>query len=314
MGIPTCSDGAPGAFHPPLKMLGIGNEQWGPQYLERLVAFTDAIKSRYPDILLVSTTGPVVDDERFYCLQAQLQMLNVQGHGADLLDQHMYESPEWFLAQVQRFDHYLRTGPKVLFGEYAAQSDKVCSPDNRNSWACALAEAAFMLGLERNADVVQGACYGPLLAHKDAWQWTPNLLWFDNLQVVATPSYYVQQLFATHRGDVVLPTHVASSSHHTDISGTVASAMGDLSTGVVIIKIVNAGAVPISATIDLKGASATPHILRATVLSGHPEAENAFDQPHGVVPTTPGTLSVHPPFGHWIPPFSLTILSICLAA
>jgi alpha-L-arabinofuranosidase len=68
-----------------------------------------------------------------------------------------------------------------------------------------LAEAAFMTGLERNSDVVVMSSYAPLLGHEEAWQWRPNLIWFDNLNVYATPSYYVQQLFSRHRGDVVLP-------------------------------------------------------------------------------------------------------------
>ena len=81
----------------------------------------------------------------------------------------------------------------------------VGSADNRNNWEAALAEAAFMTGLERNADLVRMSSYAPLFAHVDAWQWTPNLIWFDNLRSFATPNYYVQQLFAANRGDTVLP-------------------------------------------------------------------------------------------------------------
>jgi alpha-L-arabinofuranosidase len=93
-------------------------------------------------------------------------------------------------------------------GEYAAQSVDITSPHNRNNLRCALAEAAFMTGLERNSDVVAMSSYAPLLGHEEAWQWRPNLIWFDNLGAYATPNYYVQQLFSHHRGDVVLPVEI----------------------------------------------------------------------------------------------------------
>jgi alpha-L-arabinofuranosidase len=106
---------------------------------------------------------------------------------------------------VNRFDSYDRNGPKVFFGEYAAQSDKIVSVENKNNWDCALSEAAFMTGMERNADVVRMASYAPLFGHVDGWQWTPNLIWADNLRSYGTPNYHVQALFAQNRGDVVLP-------------------------------------------------------------------------------------------------------------
>ena len=183
-----------------MKMLGIGNEQWGPQYIERLNLFTKVLKEKHPEIALVSAAGPSPDDERFQFLWPKLCELK-----ADIVDQHCYATPNWFLSSSDRFDHYDRQGPKVFFGEYAAQSVAIVSTKNRNNLECALAEAAYMTGLERNADVVRMASYAPLFAHVDAWQWTPDLIWVDNLRALATPNYYVQQLFARNRGDVVLP-------------------------------------------------------------------------------------------------------------
>ena len=121
------------------------------------------------------------------------------------MDEHCYANPIWFLSHSDRYDSYDRKGPKVFFGEYAAQSDFITSTKNRNNLETALAEAAFMTGLERNADVVRMASYAPLFAHVDGWQWTPDLIWVDNLRVLRTPNYYVQQLFSRNRGDVVLP-------------------------------------------------------------------------------------------------------------
>ncbi|HYC70912.1 MAG TPA: alpha-L-arabinofuranosidase C-terminal domain-containing protein, partial [Opitutaceae bacterium] len=193
--------GHPAPFN--LKMLGIGNEQWGPEYVERYARFAEVLKRRHPEIALVSDSGPQPEDDRFKFLWSRLRPLD-----ADIIDEHSYAPPEWFLANAHRYDGYDRNGPKVFVGEYAAQSVAVVSPDNRNTWRTALAEAAFMTGLERNADVVRMASYAPLFAHVDAWQWTPDMIWVDNLRLAPTPNYHVQRLFALNRGDRVLPVRL----------------------------------------------------------------------------------------------------------
>ena len=171
-----------------LKMLGIGNEQWGPQYIERYKRFAQVLKAKHPEIALISSAGPSPADERFDFLWPKLRELQ-----ADVVDEHCYANPTWFFSSTRRYDSYDRSGPKVFMGEYAAQSDKIVSVKNTNNWECALSEAAFLTGLERNADVVKMAAYAPLMAHIDAWQWTPNLIWADNLRSYGTPSYYVQK-------------------------------------------------------------------------------------------------------------------------
>jgi alpha-L-arabinofuranosidase len=199
-----------------LKMLGVGNEQWGEQYLERYGRFANALKEKYPEIMLVSDAGPSPADDRFHYLWPRLRELK-----ADIVDEHCYANPVWFLANTHRYDQYDRNGPKVFMGEYAAQSIAIVSPKNRNNLECALAEAAYLTGLERNADVVRMASYAPLFAHVDAWQWTPNLIWCDNLRVCGTPSYYVQQLFSRNRGDVVLPVALVGAEQPSTPSGRV---------------------------------------------------------------------------------------------
>jgi len=97
------------------------------------------------------------------------------------------------------------SGPKVFAGEYAAQTSGVAKPDNRNNWKAAISEAVFITGLERNGDVIQMASYAPLMAHVEAWQWTPDAIWFDNLRSYGTPDYYVQMLFATTAGTRIVP-------------------------------------------------------------------------------------------------------------
>jgi alpha-L-arabinofuranosidase len=189
-----------------MKLLGVGNEQWGPQYFERYEVFAKALKEQHPEIELVSGSGPFPADKNFKFAWPLLRGLK-----ADIVDEHCYAMPDWFLRSATRFDDYDRQGPKVFMGEYAAQSIDICSPDNRNNLRCALAEAAFLTGIERNSDVVVMSSYAPLFGHEDAWQWRPNLIWFDNLASYATPNYYVQQLFSRNRGDVVLPVELTDA-------------------------------------------------------------------------------------------------------
>ena len=190
--------GHPEPFH--LKMIGIGNEQWGPRYVERYERFATALKRAHPEIALVGSAGPSPGGPMFDYLWEQMRRLK-----ADIVDEHYYMPPSWFLENADRYDRYDRHGPKVFAGEYAAQTSGVARPDNRNNWHAALAEAAFITGLERNADVVTMASYAPLFAHVDAWQWTPDLIWFDNLRSYGTPNYYVQKVYATNQGTHLLP-------------------------------------------------------------------------------------------------------------
>ncbi|MGE5519845.1 MAG: alpha-L-arabinofuranosidase C-terminal domain-containing protein [Candidatus Dadabacteria bacterium] len=216
-----------------LKMLGVGNEQWGPQYIERYLIFTKAIKAKYPNIRMVNSVGPDPDDERFNFLNDTLRKLK-----ADILDEHYYRSPEWFTQNAHRYDNYDRNGPKIFAGEYAAQSVQTVSPDNKNNWKCALSEAAFMTGLERNADVVNMASYAPLFAHTEGWQWTPNLIWFDNLNSYGTPDYYVQKLFSNYKGTNVVPV-LENNSVIAGQDSCYASAVINRPTNELIIKVVN---------------------------------------------------------------------------
>lgn len=197
-----------------LKYLGIGNEQWGPQYIERYERFANVIKAKYPEIQLIAAAGPSPGDERFHYLWRELRRLK-----ADIIDEHCYAKPIWFLTQFHRYDKYDRNGPKVFMGEFAAQSEHIASPQNRNTIECALAEAVYMLGMERNADIVIMASYAPLFGHIDAWQWSPNLIWFDNIKVLPTPNYYVQQLFSLNRGDRVLKVKCNSPTKEIPLTG-----------------------------------------------------------------------------------------------
>jgi alpha-N-arabinofuranosidase len=284
-----------------LTMLGVGNEQWGPRYIERYKLFAAALKAKHPEIKLVAAAGPAPHGEPFDSMWSAWQKLN-----PDIVDEHYYMSPEWFLANSARYDHYDRSGPKVFAGEYAAQTSGVAKSDNRNNWNAAIAEAAFMTGLERNADVVRMASYAPLLAHIDAWQWTPDAVWFDNLRSYGTPNYYVQKVFANNAGTRIVPVTPKAQD------GLYTSASLDERTHELIVTAVNVRPNPTAAEIDLRGANPSGTAKVTTLASTDLKAENSFDKPTNVAPeyssieVKSGTIPVQ------LLPYSVTVYRIAV--
>ena len=300
--------GHPEPFH--LKMMGVGNEQWGPQYIERYARFAKALKAKYPEIMLVSAAGPSPDDDRFKFLWSKLRELH-----ADIVDEHCYANPPWFFNNTHRYDNYDRNGPKVFMGEYAAQSVAVVSVKNRNNLECALAEAAYMTGLERNADVVRMASYAPLFANAEAWQWTPDMIWVNSLQCFGTPNYYAQMLFSRNRGSVVLPVACDTPVAEGDAPSFFVSAARDDVAGEIIIKAVNASREPVESAVDLAGvASVSPKAQAIVLASSNPSDLNTFEDPTKVSPRTLPLENVSPRFNYTFGPYSLTVLRIHAAA
>jgi alpha-N-arabinofuranosidase len=297
--------GHPGPFN--LKMLGVGNEQWGQQYIDRYARFATVLKEKHPEIQLVSAAGPSPDDERFKFAWPKLRELN-----ADIVDEHCYAKPDWFLANTHRYDHYDRNGPKVFMGEYAAQSVAIVSTKNKNNLDCALAEAAYMTGLERNADVVCLASYAPLFSNAEAWQWTPDLIWVDSLHVYGTPNYYVQQLFARNRGDAVLPVTLSGIETSTaGVQNLYASATRDDQAGEIILKVVNPGAAAIETQINLEGIADIEPKVKATVLTSAGLNEgNSFHAPRNVAPVETDLNVDGPHLTHTFTQHSFTVLRI----
>jgi len=253
-----------------MKYIGVGNEQWGEDYIERYKVFEKAIHDKYPNIQIISGSGPSPDGEFFDYGWEELKKLNAQ-----IVDEHYYNSPDWFLKNADRYDKYDRRGPKVFAGEYAAQSVGVVKPDNKNNWQTALSEAAFMTGLERNADVVTMTSYAPLLAHADSWQWTPDLIWFNNLKSYATPNYYVQKLFSNNKGTDLIKI----SENGKPLKGEnnlYASAVRDNIKGETIIKIVNSDTKETSVEINPKNIKSGSQLTKIILTSGGLSDENNF--------------------------------------
>lgn len=180
--------GHPAPFH--MEYLGIGNEEVGEGFFTRYPRFYQAIKEVYPEIKVVGTSGPFSAGPEY-----ERGWRSAREDGAELVDEHYYQSPAWFIANQHRYDSFPAENPKVFLGEYAAKG---------NTWFDALAEASYMVGLERNAHAVKLACYAPLFCNKDYANWQPDMIWFDNHQLMRTPNYYVQQMFMVNQGDVSL--------------------------------------------------------------------------------------------------------------
>ncbi|MER5212781.1 alpha-L-arabinofuranosidase C-terminal domain-containing protein [Streptomyces sp. NPDC002838] len=183
--------GHPKPFH--LTHIGVGNEENLPvEFMDRFKQFRAAIEAKYPDITVVSNSGP---DDTGQTFDTAWQ-LNREAK-VDMVDEHYYNSPSWFLQNNNRYDSYDRNGPKVFLGEYASQG---------NAFKNGLAEAAFMTGLERNADIVKLASYAPLFANEDYVQWRPDMVWFNNHASWNSANYEVQKLFMNNVGDRVVPS------------------------------------------------------------------------------------------------------------
>lgn len=274
--------GHPEPFH--MKFIGIGNEQWGPEYPARLEKFIEAIRAKYPEIQIVGSSGPQAEGKDFAYLWPEMKRLKV-----DLVDEHYYRPPQWFLDNATRYDSYDRKGPKVFAGEYASHHK-----NRKNNFESALTEASFMTGLERNADVVHMATYAPLLAHVDAWQWRPDLIWFDNLRMVRTPNYYVQKLYGHYAGTNVLPL-TWKQAPLTGQEGLYGSAVIDTNKNEIIVKLSNVSQENRQIVVSLEGMKKKMQLrpeVETILLKGGADEENTLDTPDAIVPvSTSATLN-----------------------
>ena len=284
--------GHPAPFN--LKYLGVGNEQWdydekhgnfGPVFTSRLKKFSDAIRKKYPNIKLIGTTGPNSEGWDFDLLQPRMKELKV-----DLYDEHYYRNEKWFLSHGLRYDSYDRKGPKVFAGEYA------CHGSNKHKWNhyyTSLLEAAHMTGIERNADIVHMATYAPLFAHVEGWQWRPDAIWYDNLRMFKSVSYYVQQLYAMNKGSHVLSLTMNKKpvAGQEGQDGLFASAVFEQSTGQIIVKVVNTSEQVQPVSIQLQGLKGTRTAETITLCHDGMDDENTLDNPEKITPQA-GTCQV----------------------
>lgn len=280
-----------------MKFIGVGNEQWDNLYFKRLEPFVAAIKAKYPNIQIVGTSGPDSEGKMFEKGWEAMKKLK-----ADLVDEHFYRNEDWFLGNEAgkerygefcgglRYEHYDRKGPKVFAGEYA------CHGKNKHKWnhyEASILEAAFMTDMERNADVVYMTAYAPLFAHVEGWQWRPDLIWYDNLRMFKSCSYYVQQMYAVNKGTNVLRMTMNKQpiAGQPGQDGLFASSVFDKNTGEVIIKIINTSKQSQPVSVKLVGMKGTRTAETITISHNGMDDENTLDNPEKITPKN-GTLSL----------------------
>jgi alpha-L-arabinofuranosidase len=278
-----------------MKYIGVGNEQWDDLYFKRLEPFVKAIKAKYPNIKIVGTSGPDSEGKMFEKGWAAMKQQK-----ADLVDEHFYRPEAWFKATPEakekygncgasRYDSYDRKGPKVFAGEYACHG----KGKKWNHYEASILEAAFMTGMERNADVVYMTAYAPLFAHVEGWQWRPDMIWYDNTRMFKSVSYYVQQMYAVNKGTNVLPLTMnkLSVAGRDGQDGLFASAVFDKATGEVIVKVVNISAQAQPITINLTGMKGEREAQTLTLCHNGMDDENTLDEPEKITPKA-GTLKL----------------------
>ncbi len=279
-----------------LKYLGIGNEERiSPEFTERFKYMYEKVTKAHPEIIIVGTAGPGShpgnpDYENGWKLADEL--------GMPIMDEHYYEPRDYFLKSRQ-YDKYPRDRKtKVYLGEYAAKDKKLID---------ALAEGLYLLHVERNADVVVMTSYAPLFARKNATNWNPDLIYFDNERPYLTCSYYIQQMFGQSSGNYYYGDCVKINDQ-TDLQEQ--SVILNTKTRQLFVKLCNASADAKTASIDLSRFKGLKKVMKKTVLSGQPEDENNFEK-QPIAPKTE-TLKTKKKMNLDLAPYSFVMLQVSL--
>ncbi len=264
--------GHPAPFN--MKLLAIGNEQWAEPYFKRVKIVADAVRKAHPEIKIIGTSGPDAEGHNF-----EIGWEAMKRQKADLVDEHFYRPISWFKNEWNRYDKYDRKGPKVFAGEYACHD----RGKKYNHAGASIYEAAFITGIERNADIVHMATYAPLFSHVDGWQWRPDMIWYDNLRVAKSASYWVQALFAQNKGTNVLPIQQTNFPKKGE-DGVLTSAVWDKDKGEVIVKVANTLEQAKTVKIQLAGLKSIASASAITLDLSNYDQENTVEQPNLIEP------------------------------
>lgn len=298
-GARRAKDGHPAPFK--LTYVEVGNEDYFDQkktYDDRYAQFHDAIKAKYPQLKLISSTPDA----------------KLNGRKPDMVDMHDYSATDEFIKKSANYGADMnRSGPEIFVGEWAAHEDAAVRPWDQGShklpptptMKAAIGDGVFMAAMERNADIIKMHCYAPLLVNVNPWarQWRPNLIGYDALSSYGSPSYYAIQMFSRNVGDEILPVTFANTS----IQGC---ATRDSQTGEIIVKLVNPETTPQSLPIEIKGVTALKSKATVITLSANPEDTNSIRRPRNVVPVTTTISGVKPGFTYTMPPYSVVVLKL----
>jgi alpha-L-arabinofuranosidase len=284
-GAMRAANGHPETFR--LKYIEIGNEASGKVYEDNYKLFYTAIKAKYPNLQIISNFN------------------KVEGGIVEIIDHHKYGSPKSFFTAVSQYDSYNRNDPGVYVGEYGVTSEV-----GNGNLTAALAEAAYLIGLERNSDMVKMSSYAPLFYHENDIAWPVNMIAIDNARVAGRSSYYVQKLFAHNRPDYTLETYFPKVANPED-QEIWALAGFDMQAGEYILKMVSSKKTELPVTLNFEGLKKLGKMAKVTTLwHTDPTAENSLDNPNEVVPQ----ISEFPVKGvsidYTLKPNSLTIIRI----
>ena len=272
-----------------LKYLGVGNEDLiSNVFAERFAFLNRGIKAKYPDIQVVGTVGPffeVSDYEYGWQLARQ--------ENVDIVDEHYYVDPGWYIHNQDFYDKYDRNGTKVYLGEWASRNNK---------WENALVEALHLTNLERNADVVVMSSYAPLFCKDGHSNWNPDLIYFNNTGARPTPGYYVQKAFGVNNGVEYIPSDLTVRGNQ-DVRLRVNASIVKAENGDLIIKLVNLlpTSVNISADFGNLNGYDTQNAVWST-MTGKPG--------DGVVTPVEKTKAVETKMNTSMEPYSFTVIRI----
>ena len=240
----------------------------------------NAVRERYPEITVIGTAGPFhngSDYDEGWRFAAEL--------GVPVVDEHYYESPAWFIYNQDYYDGYDRNRGKVYLGEYASRGNKLYN---------ALAEAAYLCGVERNADVVEMTSYAPLLAKEGQTNWNPDLIYFTNTEVHPTVNYRVQRLFGENCGTQYRPSELTVDSRDNAVRARVAASVTTDADGAAIVKLVNILPAPVALDGLPEGED-----VEATVLSGRADSKRDYGMTNRRIAVDGSVV---------LPPYSFTVL------
>lgn len=289
-----------------LKMIGVGNEDIiGDVFEERFNYINRRIKAAYPEIEVVGTVGPFNEGSDYEFGWELAKRENV-----DIVDEHYYVQPGWFLHNRDFYDKYDRNGTKVYLGEWASWGRTL---EN------ALGEALHLTSVERNADVVVMASYAPMFGRNGHTQWNPDMIYFDNTSVEPTVNYYVQQLYGQNSGDTYIysdleltatpengakaPTAAQMAAAEKRVAHSVVK---DSKTGDMIVKLVNCTNLPVDVNVDMKGDGAK-HKAEITLLKGNKPGDI---NKNGSLKPEVQTTEIGDVFTQNLPPYSFAVVRV----
>lgn len=277
-----------------LKYIGVGNEDLiSDVFEERFAMIYMAVKEKYPEITVIGTVGPFFEGTDYREGWEIARKLRVE-----MVDEHYYQTPGWFIYNQDYYDKYDRSQSKVYLGEYAAHL-----PGRPNNLETALSEAIYLTAIERNGDIVSMASYAPLLAKQGHTNWNPDLIYFNNTEVLPTVGYWVQQLFGQNAGQQYYSSKVSLSDNRMEVTSRVAtSIVKDSQSGDLILKLVNMLPVAVESAIDFSSFGLTERQATLFQLQGRPDSKEAKP--------VQSTLTVSEAFNFPLPPYSLSVIRI----